>query len=59
MPRGLSHLAVMPGKEAEFLNRELVPYVRDLAAEIGLLKERMAAVEEALETLVAAAAVPP
>jgi hypothetical protein len=56
VPRGLSHLAVLPGKEAEFLNRELVPYVRDLAADLAALQDRMTAVEEALEALATAVA---
>jgi hypothetical protein len=38
MARGLSHLPVAPGKEAEFLNRELTPYVRDLGTQVGALR---------------------
>jgi hypothetical protein len=39
--RGLSHLPVASGKEAEYLNRELTPCVRDLAAQVAALEDRM------------------
>lgn len=41
--RGLSHLAVAKGQEAQALNREVIPYVRDLQSQIGLLSEQVTA----------------
>jgi len=51
MARGLSHLPVTEGHAAEVLNREIVPYLRDLDSRLVDLEARVTDVEARLDAL--------
>jgi len=52
--RSLSHLPVAKGQEAETLNREVIPYLRELGRQVAELAQALEDLEArvaALETL--------